>query len=84
MTITLSSVCQSFKRIDDDSIIIKRDNELIVISSDSLVIEEMRKLPQMMEEVTSYQNSANKVSQMFWFKIEDALIVEQRLRFLKY
>jgi hypothetical protein len=76
---SLTGFSQTFQRVDGQTQIIKRECELIVITTDSLVSSNMRNLSEMVEEVTCYSSTTQSRALMFWFKIDDNEIVQRSL-----
>jgi len=69
---------QVYKRIDKTQIV-KRECDLIVVTTDSLVAHSMRNIPQMVEEVSCYSSYHKSIALMFWFKIDADKIVQDNL-----
>jgi hypothetical protein len=79
LVFSLTGFSQTFQRVDGQTQIVRRDCELIVITTDSLVSSNMRSLPEMLEEVTCYSSNSDfkSTALMFWFKIEADDIVQR-------
>ena len=76
---SLTGFSQTFQRVDGLTQIVKRECELIVITTDSLVSNNMRNLSEMVEEVTCYSSTTQSRALMFWFKIDADEIVQRSL-----
>ena len=74
-----SQTSQTFQRVDGQTQIVRRECELIVITTDSLVSSNMRNLTEMVEEVTCYSSNTQSRALMFWFKIDADEIVQRSL-----
>ena len=76
---SLTGFSQTFQRVDGLTQIVKRECELIVITTDSLVSNNMRNLSEMVEEVTCYSSTTQSRALMFWIKIDDDEVIQKYL-----
>jgi hypothetical protein len=79
LALSLTGFSQTCQSVDGLTQIIRRECELIVITTDSLVSNNMRNLPEMVEEVTCYSSNTQSRALMFWFKIDDDEIIQKYL-----
>lgn len=74
---SLTGFSQTYQRINGQTQIVKRDCELIVITTDSLVAGDMRNMSELVEEVPCYSSNSQSRALMFWFRIESDEIVQR-------
>jgi hypothetical protein len=79
LVFSLTGFSQTFQRLDKQTQIVKRECELIVITTDSLVADNMRGLSQLVEEVTCFSSNIQSTAIMFWFKIDADEVVQRSL-----
>lgn len=79
MTLSMVGFAQRFQSIDKQTQIVKRECEIIVVTTDSLIASNMRNVPTLLEEVGCFSSVANSNAKMFWFRIEDAAEVQKAL-----
>ena len=81
LVFSLTGFSQTFQRVDGQTQIVRRECELIVITTDSLVANNMRNVTEIVEEVSCYSSNSDFKSRalMFWFKIESDEIVQRSL-----
>lgn len=77
LVFSLTGFSQTYQRLDYQTQIVKRECDLIVITTDSLVANNMRRLPEMLEEIDCYSSVSKSNAKMFWFKIEADEIVQR-------
>jgi len=77
LVLSLTGFSQTFQRLDGQTQIVRRECELIVITTDSLVSNNMRNLTEMVEEVTCFCSNTKSMALMFWFKIDADEIVQR-------
>jgi hypothetical protein len=69
--IATSALAQtSFTTIDKNTQMVKRECEIIIITTDSLVASNMRNNKHLSEESLGYSSNFKNVI-MFWFKLDD-------------
>lgn len=79
LVFSLTGFSQTYQRVDKQTQIVKRNCELIVITTDSLVANNMRKMPQMFEEVPCFTSTSKSRALMFWFDIDSDEAVQRNL-----
>lgn len=67
---SLNGVSQSYEKFDKDLQIVRRDCELIIITTDSLFSKNLRLTEGFIEEFSCFSSVTNSSARMFWFKIE--------------
>lgn len=70
ISLSMVGFTQKFQTIDKQTQIVKRECEIIVITTDSLVASNMRNTPELIEEVGCFSSPSNSLARMFWFRIE--------------
>lgn len=79
LVFSLNGFSQTIQRMDKQTQIVKRDCEVIVITTDSLVATNMRSLPQLVEQVSCFSSYHRSTALMFWFSIDSDKIVQDNL-----
>ena len=79
LVLSLTGFSQTCQSVDGLTQIVRRECELIVITTDSLVSNNMRNLKEMVEEVNCYSSNTQSRALMFWFKIDDDEIIQKYL-----
>jgi len=76
---SLNGFSQNYKKVDKHTEIIKRECELIVITTDSITATSLRETNGLMEEITCFSSVSSSIALMFWFSIDSEEIVRQTL-----
>jgi len=76
---SLNGFSQNHKEVNNFAEIVKRDCELIVITTDSITATNLRKINGLMAEITCFSSVSSSIALMFWFNIDSEEIVRQTL-----
>jgi hypothetical protein len=79
LVFSLTGFSQTFQRVDKQTQIVKRECQIIVITTDSLVASNMRGLSKVFEEVGCYSSASKSQARMFWFDIELETAIQNAL-----
>lgn len=79
MLFAVNGFSQTFQRVDKQTQVIKRECEIIVITTDSLVANNMRNVSALREEISCYSSVTKSNARMFWFLIEDETKIQNAL-----
>ena len=79
LVFSLTGFSQTYQRLDYQTQIVKRECDLIVITTDSLVANNMRNIPELVEEVTCFSSTSKSRALMFWFDIGSDEAVQRSL-----
>lgn len=63
-------ISQTYKSVDNGNQIVKRECEIIVVTTDSTTTSNLRKTPGLIEEIPCFTSSTNSLARMFWFYVE--------------
>lgn len=79
---SLNGFSQNYKKVDKHTEIIKRECELIVITTDSITATSLRETKGLMDEITCFSSVSSSIALMFWFNIEAEADVQKSLNIL--
>lgn len=79
LVFSLTGFSQTYLPIDKQTQLVKRECEIIVVTTDSLVATNMRNVPELLEEVSCYSSVAKSKAIMFWFRIESESAIQRGL-----
>lgn len=79
ITCSIGGFSQTYLPIDKQTQLVKRECEIIVVTTDSLVATNMRNVPELLEEVSCYSSVSKSKAIMFWFRIESESAIQRGL-----
>lgn len=70
VSFSTSGISQTYKSTDKENQIVKRECEIVVVTTDSTTTSNLRKTPGLIQEVSCFASCSNSLARMFWFDIE--------------